>query len=378
MKNETAASARYREYAEATMGFIQRALWDPKARRYRPVIPPKPGALPYDFMWGNGVAFSALVGGARLNPRTYRPLMEAFFDGMEAYWDKDAPIPGYDAYFASPTGDDKYYDDNAWMALTFAEAYALTGQRRYLERAITVMRYVLSGWDERLGGGIYWRQDKKSKNTCANGPAATAALALAALGLAATGRQDFYVDWARRIVDWTTRTLQAPAGLFWDSIKLDGSIDKMQWTYNTALMLRANLSLYRFTGDRASLEAAKRMAQACEREFVNPQTGAFRDDAMFSHLLVEAFLDLYRTSGEEYLLARARANADFAWKHTRDSDGGFWTKWRIEPNRKEQRKTLIANASTARLFWLLAAPVKEPHAQRTPLGSGGACLGNTP
>lgn len=94
------------------MAFIQRNLWDANAGRYRPAAPAKTGALPWDFMWGNGVAFSALVGGARLDPRTYRPLLDAFFNGLEAYWDKDAPIPGYDAYFASPTGDDKYYDDN--------------------------------------------------------------------------------------------------------------------------------------------------------------------------------------------------------------------------------------------------------------------------
>ena len=343
------------------MDFIQRAFWDAKARRYRPAAPPKPGAPPFDFMWGNGVAFSALVGGARLDPGTYRPLLEAFFNGMEVYWDKDAPIPGYDAYFASPTGDDKYYDDNAWMALTFAEAYALTGQPRYLDRAAAVMRFVLSGWDERLGGGIYWHQSKKHKNTCANGPAATAALALAE-----HGSRRYWVDWARRIVDWTTRTLQAPNDLFWDSIHLDGKVDKTQWTYNTALMLRANLGQFHFTKERAHLEEAKRLARASERAFVNPQTGAFRDDAMFSHLLVEAFLALYRTTGETYLLERARANADFIWKHVRDSDGGFRTKWTIAPDRKEERKTLIANASVARLFWLLAAvPEQEARVKRT-------------
>ena len=354
MKNtprDSAVSTLYRRQAEATQEFIQRALWDPKAHRYRPAIPPAPRALPYDFMWGNGVAFSALVGGARLDPAKYRPLVAAFFEGLEAYWDKDAPIPAYDAYFASPTGDDKYYDDNAWMVLTFAEAYKLTGERRYLLRAAQVMRYVLSGWDERLGGGIYWRQDRTTKNTCSNGPGATAALALAE-----HGSRSYYVDWARRIVDWTTRTLKAPDDLFWDNINLEGRIEKTQWTYNTALMLRANLGLYRFTGDRAYLDEAKRQARASEEKLVNPRTGAFRDEALFSHLLVEAFLDLYETTGEKYLLDRARANADFAWKHVRDnSDGGFWTKWDIVPDRREERKTLIANAGVARLQWLLAA-----------------------
>lgn len=348
-------SSRYRQQAEATMDFIQRAFWDARAGRYRPAVPPKADALPFDFMWGNGVAFSALVGGAHFDLPTYRPLLSAFFEGMEAYWDKDAPVPGYDAYFASPTGDDKYYDDNAWMALTFAEAFTLTGDRRYQQRAFAVQRFVISGWDEKLGGGIYWRQDKKSKNTCSNGPSATSALALAA-----QGSERYHVNWARRIVDWTTKTLRAPDGLYWDSIKRDGGLDKMQWTYNTALMLRANLGVYRFTRERPYLDEAKRLAQAAEHGLVNARTGAFRDDAMFSHLLVEAFLDLHRTTGEKYLIERARANADFAWKHTRDSgDGGFHTKWTLPAptggGTEDRRKTLIANASVARLFWLLAA-----------------------
>jgi uncharacterized protein YyaL (SSP411 family) len=340
--------------AEATMHFIQQRLWDAKAKRYRPAYPPKSDALPHDFMWGNGVAFSALVGGMHVNPSKYVPLAAAFFEGLEGYWDKDAVIPAYDAYLASPIGDDKYYDDNAWMVLTFAEAFALTKERRYLDRAVATMRYVLSGWDEKLGGGIYWRQDKKSKNTCSNGPSATAALALAE-----HISPRYYTDWAKRIVEWTNRNLQTPEGTFWDNIGLDGKIERTQWTYNTALMLRANIGLYRTTNDKKYLAEAQRIARASEKEFVNPKTGAFRDDALFSHLLVEAFLDLYAVTKEPYLWERAKANGEFVWRHLRDSDGGFWTKWAILADRKEERKTLIANAALARLFFLLATTQRQ-------------------
>ena len=178
--------------------------------------------------------------------------------------------------------------------------------------------------------------------------------AVAALALADHQNREEYLAWAKRIVAWTSARLQAPDGTCWDNCDLSGTIEKTTRTYNTALMLRANLGLYRFTKERTYLEEARRLAQASERTLVNPRTDAFRDDALFSHLLVEAFLDLYETTGEGYLLDRARANADFAWKHLRDSDGGFWTKWTIAPKRREERKTLIANASVARMFWLLA------------------------
>ncbi|MDX1935022.1 MAG: glycoside hydrolase family 76 protein [Capsulimonadales bacterium] len=349
----------YRERAESVTEYLLKAFWVPAVGRFRPAVPPDPKALPYDFMWANGIAFSAFVGGLRYDPPRFRPLLDAFFMGLEAYFDRNAPAPAYDAYFASPNGDDKYYDDNAWMVLTFSEAFERTGDRKFLDRAAVLQRYVYTGWDEKLGGGIYWRQDHKSKNTCSNGPTATAAVALAR-HTAAT----HHLNQAKRIVAWTNRTLQAPDGTFWDNLRIeDGKIEKTKWTYNTALMLRANLGIYRCTREAAFLAEARRLAQASVREFVHPETGAFRDEANFSHLLVEAFLDLYTETREPYLLEHARRNADFAYLHVRDpQDGGYFTRWRPS-SRPEERKTLMANASVARLFWLMAP--FDPHPQKS-------------
>lgn len=344
------AEADYREWAEEASAFVQRAFWDERAGLYRPAAPAAPRALPYDFMWGNGVQFSHLAAAARHEPEQYRPVLKAFFGGLDRYWDAAAPVPGYDAYFSSPTSDDKYYDDNAWMVLALVEAYETTGERAYLDRAEAALRFVLSGWDERLGGGIYWRQDRKSKNTCSNGPAAAAALAVARH----RGRAE-YVAWARRIVEWTSDTLQAPDGLFWDNWSLTGQVERTKWTYNTALMLRSDLWLYRATREKPYLAEAKRLASVSAREFVNPGTGAFRDDAKFSHLLVEALLDLYRETREPYLLESARRNVEFLHAHVRDpADGGYWNAWKILPERREERKLLIANAAAARLIWVMA------------------------
>lgn len=346
----------YRAKADDATRWILDRLWEDRAGLFHPADPPAPKALPYDFMWGNGVAFSALVGGLRYDPARYRPYVDKFFAGLNRHWDKDAPIPGYDAYFSSPDGDDKYYDDNEWMVITFAEAYGLTRDRKFLDRSVETQRLALSGWDEVLGGGIYWRPDKGSKNTCSNGPGATASLAIATYA-----NSGYHVRWAERIVAWTNAHLQDADSLFWDNIKPDGRVEKTKWTYNTALMLRANLDLYRLTKRPACLAEAKRIAQASERTFVNPRTGAFRDEALFSHLLIEAFLDLYTETKEPYLLQRAQKNAAFVYKELRAPGGGYFTKWDIVPDRKEERKTLIANAAVARIFWLLA-PYPDPDA----------------
>lgn len=325
-------------------------LWDANAGKFHPASPMDPKALPYDFMWGNGVAFSMLVGATRYDRATYQPYLLKFFEGLDSHWDKWAPIPAYDAYFASKNGDDKYYDDNEWMVLTFVEGYTLTKDRRLLVRAIETQDYVLSGWDDKLGGGIYWRQDHKSKNTCSNGPGAASALALAR-----HIKRDFYITWAKRIVDWTRKTFQDTDGLYVDNINVETmKVDRMKWTYNTALMLRSHVDLYRLTGNKADMEEAKRLALASEKFFVRPETNAFRDEANFSHLLCEAYLELYRETKEPYLLKRVEANGQFAVTQLKDKDGGYFTKWDAKPNRNEPRKSLMANGSTARLLWLLA------------------------
>ena len=110
-------SKLWRERALATTNYCLQSFWDEKARKFRPATPTDPNALPWEFMWGNGVAFSMLVGSGD------KERIAAFFEGLQGYWDTNAPISGYDAYLSSPGNSDKYYDDNAWMVLTFVEAY---------------------------------------------------------------------------------------------------------------------------------------------------------------------------------------------------------------------------------------------------------------
>jgi rhamnogalacturonyl hydrolase YesR len=302
-------------------------------------------------MWADGVAFSMLVGATRYDGRRYRPYLSAFFDGMDGYTTRTPEFTAYNAYPQGPGGSDKYYDDNAWMVITFVEAYEVTRDGKYLRRAIDVLRYVLSGWDDKLGGGIYWREDRKGKNTCSNGPSAVAALAVARHTDGAAN-----VDWARKIVDWTRRNLQDPAdGLYWDGIDAQTrQIGKTKWTYNTALMIRAHLGLWLATRERPHRDEAVRLAAAAEKEFVLPETGAFRDDAVFTHLLCEAYLQLWLEVRQPWLRARAEANGIFAVTRLKDTDGGYREKWRIPDGTPQPRKTLMANAATSRFFWCLA------------------------
>ena len=102
-------------------------------------------------------------------------------------------------------------------------------------------------------------------------------------------------------------------------------------------MIRAKLELYRWTNNPKYLQEAKRSAQAGD-SFLDRRTGAYRDPVKWGHLMVEADLELYRFTHEDYLLKCAQANAD----HTYEA-------WKSKPSDET-----IDNSSTARLLWLLA------------------------
>lgn len=355
------ARANYRAKATVQTDWIQSNYFDAKAGLYRAAFPADPKGLPYEVMWGNGVQFSALAGATHYDPAKYRPILDAFATGMEKYWDAAAPVPGYDAWFSSPDGDDKYYDDNQWLTLGYAEAYRVTRDPKYLDWARKTHRFALSGLDDKLGGGIYWYQNKKtSKNTCSNAPAAAGALALYELG------EKPQLAQAQQIVSWTTSRLQDPADdLFWDNISLDGKVEKTKWSYNTALMIRSNLGLWRATKQPKYLQEARREGDASLSYWTDPATGGFKDSARFNHLLSEALLQLFEATHNIKYLNAVRRDADFAFRYVRDSGGGYWNDWKIKPHSADERKTLIENASVARLFWLLApyADVEELSAQ---------------
>jgi uncharacterized protein YyaL (SSP411 family) len=192
-----------------------------------------------------------------------------------------------------------------------------------------------------MGGGIWWHEQHKdgSKNTCSNAPAAVACLRMAKYR-----RRDENVAWARKIVAWTNEHLQDTDGLFFDSKKVAaGRINKDKLTYNTGLMLRANLGLHEMTGKQRFLDEAKRIGAACDW-FVGRETGAYRDNVKFGHLLVEADLEFGRATGDEKSLLRARRNGEVAYE-----------KWKKEPPAE-----LIEHASIARMLWLLVEPSNHP------------------
>jgi len=174
------------------------------------------------------------------------------------------------------------------------------------------------------------------EDSCRNAPAAVACLRIARFVPADRAKQ--YVAEAQEIVDWTRHTLEADDGLYCDRVFVEsGKVNTGKLTYNTALMIRAYLGLFRATGDETYLQQAKRVGAACDG-FLDQKTGAYRDPPKWSHLLVEADLELFRATNDDKMLARATRNADYEY-----------AQWKAHPPDE-----LIENAAVARTLWLMS------------------------
>ena len=138
---------------------IDKGFWIPTRNLYADEVnTASPAPKGPAFMWGCGVELTALVGATRLEPKTYAPQLLRYAQGLQVYWqdaaNKDTKgIGGYDV-LPVPKPLDRYYDDNAWVVLAFAEAYEVTGNTQYRDWAERTLRFVLSAEDTQLGGGL--------------------------------------------------------------------------------------------------------------------------------------------------------------------------------------------------------------------------------
>lgn len=327
-----APSALFQE-GEALLRRIDADYWDQETRLYREAFQAGKSHPEPAFNWGVGVMLSALNSWSPYSPSA-RARLEEYRVSLRQYWNPRGPVPGFDVV-PNPQGIDRYYDDNAWMALALFDTFEITGDPKDLGYAVGALRYALSGESEALGGGIYWREsDKVSKNTCSNSPTAWAALRAHQITGDASFRQA-----AERITAWTLANLQDPNDrLMWDNVSPSGEIERTKWSYNSALTILATAEIARLNG-RTPAEAKAMFTQAWARW--HREDGAIKDPSMFAHLLLEAGLHLDQVSAaEQETIARRLLSSARDRRY-----GERWDGPKPSPN---ERLMLIHQASALR------------------------------
>ena len=193
-----------------------------------------------------------------------------------------------------------------------------------LRRAAEIFDLVVFGWDtdpsHPAPGGVFWTQApwSQDRNTVSNGPGAELGLHLYRLT-----RKSYYLDWAKRMYEWTRTHMLAPNGLYWDHIDLAGTIEKTQWSYNQGVMIGAGVLLYRATGRRTYLDQARDTARKA-LAFYAEDDRYFTQPARFHAIFFANLLQLSAVSPDPAYRRAMEGYADAAVERVLDEATGLY------------------------------------------------------
>ncbi|UKT65626.1 glycoside hydrolase family 76 protein [Pedobacter mucosus] len=290
---------------------------------------------PYSYLWPLCALIQATNEMETLNPNT--EMMKPVVSAINHYYSKDSPAPAYMSYINKSS---RFYDDNQWIAIAYLDAYNRTKKEEYLSKSKEIYTWLLTGYDEKTGGGLYWKEDEKtSKNTCSNGPNI-----LVSLELYKITKEKKYLDTGLLVYNWTNKHLRSKEGVFWDAISIkDGKIGFGTYTYNTGTMLQANVLLYEITGDKKYLKEAKFIATAAEKHFY--KNSKLPDHYWFNAVLLRGYEALYQVEKDPQRLKFIVDDADRVWNNERDESNFLG---------REKTKSLLMQAGILEIYARLA------------------------
>lgn len=313
----------------------------------------------YSYLWpysGTFSAANALFEATKSS--SYQSLIDRqVLPGLEEYFDTGRTPEAYASYIRTAQPSDRFYDDNVWLGIDFTDTYLMTKEDRYLEKAQLIWKFIESGTDDQLGGGIYWcEQKKESKNTCSNAPGSVFALKL----FKAT-QDSSYLQKGQKLYEWTKARLQDPTDyLYFDNVSLDGNIGKAKFAYNSGQMMQSAVLLHQLTGRKEYLTDAQNIAEACHNYFFIDYTPAQgepfkllkKGDVWFTAVMLRGFIELYQADGNKTYLDSFGKSLDHAWEHARDENGLFNTDF--SGKSRDDRKWLLTQAAMVEMYARMA------------------------
>lgn len=266
--------------------------------------------------------------------------MQPVEKAIDQYYSKVAPAPAYQDYVTKERLSSRFYDDNQWIAIAYLDAYHRTGRKTYLDRSKEIYRFLLTGYDNNAGGGIYWKEgDKKTKNTCSNGPNILVSLQLYKI----TGDKK-YLDTAMLVYNWTNQHLRSKEGVFYDAIKVGSmKVDSGLYSYNTGTLLQANVLLFNLTKNKKYLAEAKVIAKAGEAQFYKNKK--LPSHYWFNTVFLRGYMELYKVEKDKSRLQFIIDDAERVWKEERDDKNLLG---------RESAKTLLLQAGMMEIYARLA------------------------
>ena len=314
----------------------------------------------FSYLWPYSGTFSAVNAlFEATHDKKYKKLLDSrVLPGLEEYFDTQRVPNAYSSYIRTAPASDRFYDDNVWLGIDFTDTYQMTQEQKYLDKAQLIWKFIESGTDSILGGGIYWcEQKKESKNTCSNAPGSVLALKL----FKATNDSSYF-EKGKKLYEWTQRNLQDSADyLYFDNIRLDGKIGKAKFAYNSGQMMQSAALLYQLTKNPIYLKDAQNIAKECFNYFFTDFTPATNEEAFrmlkkgdiwFTAVMLRGFIELYRIDKDKTYINAFNKSLSYAWDNARDENGVFNTD--LSGKSKDQKKWLLTQAAMVEMYSRLA------------------------
>ena len=314
----------------------------------------------FSYLWPYSGTFSAVNAlFEATHDKKYKKLLDSrVLPGLEEYFDTQRVPNAYSSYIRTAPASDRFYDDNVWLGIDFTDTYQMTQEPKYLDKAQLIWKFIESGTDSILGGGIYWcEQKKESKNTCSNAPGSVLALKL----FKATNDSSYF-EKGKKLYEWTQRNLQDSTDyLYFDNIRLDGKIGKAKFAYNSGQMMQSAALLYQLTKNPIYLKDAQNIAKECFNYFFTDFTPATNEEAFrmlkkgdiwFTAVMLRGFIELYRIDKEKTYIKAVNKRFSYAWDNARDENGLFNTD--LSGKSKDQKKWLLTQAAMVEMYSRLA------------------------
>ncbi|WP_211657542.1 glycoside hydrolase family 76 protein [Parapedobacter composti] len=269
-------------------------------------------------------------------------------------------------------GVENVYDDQMWLIREFLQAYKVTGNNLFLEKAEYLTAYVLDGWDCTFDangneiGGIPWGPGYVTKHACSNGPMVSPLVWLHELYKGKSdevthhyidpadrrtrkavqmSKGEYYLMFAEKIYEWQKQHLLRNDGVYDDMMGgcTPGSpqleqIDGVNYrrgitcrdrvgpaiTYNSGTMLSGAADLYRATGNDKYRADGSVLADASFSYFAKKganlpdyytfDISGFRN--WFNGVLMRGYVDFYPAyQGTETYIDAFQKNLDYAYEH---------------------------------------------------------------
>lgn len=332
--------------------------------------PTQSGDPSFAFLW----PYVTLVSGAAmLTQLGYNVNYTGMSDLYEKYFRTGANMNSIGGYGSSTNGftggGTRFYDDNAIVGISLIEAYNITKEQRFLDRASRIVPFLQSGYDNHLGGGIWWNENEKNipgnensnKPTCSNGYAIL--FLLEYYKVCPPSEKAAVLSFAKTLYNWVTLNLRDPGDkTYWNDIDASGVIYKRKWTYNTGVMIQNGIRLYQITGEQRYLNEAIESAQGAFNFFVKTRNNipfTYPDhDPWFNTKLLRAYIDLYPyyNNAGNYIQAYYRF-INYGYDNARTSLGFFYEDWTgANPNRYYM---LLMQAAVVESYGALALHFKN-------------------